>query len=379
MLVYSKYVHAVSFLFNGFDNHLALASGVRVSPSKVISVSDDGTRDSNWKPGSWALSPVVNCRILISVDRENVTFVLKEETRRGGGSDATITIILRDANMSVVVELIVPNGSNKVCVERQDLPARDDLLFNDSLYLDVIIQRKIPDLFPMTLPRNPFVVKALKGLKSGNDANVRFVLIFEGIRSFFFAHKYVLWLNAPKLAALVNDDPQSIVIEGVSPPVFGYLLRSIYGEDLPPTDLLGNNAKEIINAAYEFGVERLKKQVEAALVASSDINTSNVVEYIRLADAKGCALLKEFAIALCIVRWEDVVDGSGLEELAQSPALLREVVKAQRAEARNAPNNGNNDYRTMPVFELLKRLLEKELDLDGSREELISRLLESAD
>jgi hypothetical protein len=216
-------------------------------------------------------------------------------------------------------------------------------------------------------------------LDTSNTMDVSFLVSGQHV----FAHKLMLTANAPLLASFVaENDPSSIVIEGVSPEVFHCVIRYIYGGGAPDKVFTLANGKEIIETANKYGVVGLKLETEATLVASHIVNVSNVVDCVLFADAKNCPLLKEYAISMCIARWKDVIIDSpeSFSELSKSPALMREVMLAEYEAMHGTPvlNNGD-DVRQMPVFTLLKKLDEKGLDVDGSKNMLHSRLVESSD
>jgi len=113
------------------------------------------------------------------------------------------------------------------------------------------------------------------------------------------------------------------------------------------------------------------------LVASRSITVANVVECILFADAKGCALLKEYAVSVFTARSKDVMNSESFMELAKSPKLMKELMMSVVDYGGTPPMEGD-DFGMMSVITLRKRLEEKGLDIDGSKEVLISRL-ESAD
>ena len=153
-------------------------------------------------------------------------------------------------------------------------------------------------------------------------------------------------------------------------------MRYVYGGGLPEEDFVLEHAMDIIDAANYFGVVGIKLEAEAMFVASRSITAENVVEYILFADAKECALLKEYAVSVFTARLKDVMNSESFLELAKSPQLMRELMMPV-VDCGTPPINGD-DLGMMPVITLRRRLEEKGLDIDGTKEMLISRL-ESAD
>jgi len=157
------------------------------------------------------------------------------------------------------------------------------------------------------------------------------------------------------------------------------LLRFIYGEEIPSKDILKSNAGYIMHAADRYGCIGLKLAAEAEMVSSGVIRTENAAELLLFADGGHHALLKEAAINYFVANSEAVLATDGNELLAESPAILKELVRAMSA--------GNNKkwpvgdlstlggaYKDMCVAALRVKLGEKGLDVDGSKEMLVARL-----
>ena len=88
-----------------------------------------------------------------------------------------------------------------------------------------------------------------------------------------------------------------------------------------------------------------------------------------------CPLLKEYAIPFFVSRANDLVQSDSFEKLHQSVELTKELMTAI---AKNSKNSivieSDSGFGTMTVNSLRKKLSEKGLGLDGSKEMLISRL-----
>lgn len=78
---------------------------------------------------------------------------------------------------------------------------------------------------------------------------------------------------------------------------------------------------------------------------------------------------------------EGVMASDGYEQVKESPAILAEMMAAMASAHKKRParDNGNEskDYKRMRVATLRKKLEAKGLDIDGSKEMLVSRLKEA--
>lgn len=80
---------------------------------------------------------------------------------------------------------------------------------------------------------------------------------------------------------------------------------------------------------------------------------------------------------------QDVMASDGYEQVAESPAIMREMMAAMADGSKKRPasavsdSNDDRDYKRMRVATLRQKLAEKGLDVDGSKEMLVSRLEEA--
>ena len=199
----------------------------------------------------------------------------------------------------------------------------------------------------------------------------------------FYAHRAILLARCPTLAALADDcSPGTpIPIEDVEPGMFRVLLRFIYGGEVPSTDALKSEGRSIIRAADKYGCTGLKLAAEAGL-ASAGITTENAAELILFAGATNCAMLKEGAMDYFIKNAQDVMASEGFEQVKESPAVMAELMAVgfcgNKKRPASALADDDRDYKRMRVATLRQKLDDKKLDVDGSKEMLISRL-EAAD
>ena len=197
----------------------------------------------------------------------------------------------------------------------------------------------------------------------------------------FYAHRAILSARCPLLAAVAegSDVDTPIHIESIDPELFRILLRFIYGGEVPAKDSLRQKPLDIIRAADQFDCNGLKLAAEAEFVADHPITTNNTAEVIMFADAMHCALLKEAAFDYFAVNREAVQASDGYNQIMESPKVLNELVTlgfANKKRPATADINGR-DFKRMRVATLRQKLDAKGLDVDGSKEMLISRLEES--
>ena len=195
-------------------------------------------------------------------------------------------------------------------------------------------------------------------------------------RKTFYAHKLILSVRAPILAALADDcsPGTAIPISDVRPDLFRMLLRFVYGGEVPGRNVLSEKGRDIIRAADRFRCIGLKLAAEAELAFAS-ITVDNASELILFADATGCALLKEVATEFFVRNAQDVTASEGFAQVKESPALLTELLLlASKKRPASSDSDGERDFKRMRVSTLRRKLDGKGLDVDGSKEMLVSRL-----
>ena len=233
-------------------------------------------------------------------------------------------------------------------------------------------------------PSNTVCADMLKMLDSadGDNSNV----IFEVGKAtkkkkkgkeLFHAHRNIILTRAPILASLTEDieDGTPIPVEDMDPGVFRKILRFVYGGEVPPKDVLKDEARTLIQAADRFGVTGLKLSAEAEL-ASSSINAESCAELILFADGTNCAMLKEAAVDFFVAQSVDVMKSDGYEQIEQSPTITKELMLAMAAGSKKRPASGTSsgDIKRMRVSALRQELENKGLDVDGSKDMLVARL-----
>ncbi|KAL7545717.1 hypothetical protein ACHAWF_009071 [Thalassiosira exigua] len=262
-----------------------------------------------------------------------------------------------------------------------------DALVAGTLVIEV--QMKCKDKGPSSQPffaENPFC-GAMRGLILDEEFRDVVFLVEDGDKQIrntrkrsgtsrvdFHAHRFVLKRCAPNLAELCGSEPGlvSVPITGVEPETFRLMLFYIYGGKLTEDDLK-ERSKDIVEAANKFGVVNLKLEAEAWFVKSTEISIENVLELLLYADSMNCALLKEAVMDFILANRSEVLEKVSFED---APGSIASDILA--ASMRIHPDEEGNEINTMRVCSLRKKLHEKGLDIDGSRETLIARLRENA-
>ena len=297
-------------------------------------------------------------------------------------------------------------GDTKFISRERILDEKNDVLIGgNSLHIDVSIEVK-PQKKELYYPPMLLAYKMLALLESEQDADVSFRV--EG--KILKAHLAILRANAPFLANLFRDEQgrkgsdvspeivhdrlvsrrhsdahdcdvssnkksqeHSLVINGITTNVFQLLLRYVYAGAEPEDQTMIELAKELIEASHRFEIFGLKMLVENALIGGCAINLKNVIDYLLLAEANDCALLKEYSMNYLVLHVEDVLSSKQSRKLQGAPDLMSEVLRAV-AKRGDAKKTQLSPIRLMSVSELRKELACQGLDVYGSREVLISRM-----
>lgn len=164
----------------------------------------------------------------------------------------------------------------------------------------------------------------------------------------------------------------AIRIPNVSATTFNNLLLYKYGLEIPDFWKNISHTKEIIEAADKYGITNLKLEAEARYVKSTKIAFGNVMDHLLFAESKNCALLKE-AVMDVIVQNKILLDKKTLKD---TPAGHMNDILAAIARGERECRAGSNEskFSAMHISELRGRAHVKGLDVDGSREALISAL-----
>ncbi|EJK57491.1 hypothetical protein THAOC_22457, partial [Thalassiosira oceanica] len=263
-------------------------------------------------------------------------------------------------------------------------------LNNGTLTLDIHLRTYMqgdPDSF---VPPNSFCDNMLKGFNNEEMSDVAFEVGGEvesaanrrkrakTTATTFHASHVILRLNAPSLADMCRlGDEAAVPITGVEPDVFKMLLYFCYGGK-PSEEELAANAKAIIEAADRFGVVNLKLKAEAVLTKQTEITVDNMLDNLLYANSKNLALFQEKIMDFVAENGNKIVGkvsfGSVPGELMSD--LLTATTRGSKSTGVAAPEG---DLTFARVGELRKRLHDKGLSADGSRETMISLLRENAE
>lgn len=231
----------------------------------------------------------------------------------------------------------------------------------------------------------------LKLLESKEDSDISFRIGTEC----FSAHKVVLKHNAPVLFDLCenHDKDTPLLVKDSSKGVFRIMLLYVYGghphrliaekekllkqenvaSQSDPSQSSNDMDKEIITVADRYGVVPLKMLIETILVESSVINLDNWVDWHLFADAKNCALLKEYSTNYFSALARDLMRNEAFKMIEKSQELMRELMLSLV----NSPDDYKDKTSMMSVKALRDELSARKLEVDGSKETLVSRLNES--
>ena len=196
----------------------------------------------------------------------------------------------------------------------------------------------------------------------------------------FHAHRFVL-LGASTLAEMCkpsggDEATASVTITDVKPDIFKHVLYYLYGGKLTEEEM-EENAKDLIDAADKYGVVSLKLEAEVYYVKSTTITLENMMDNLLYADSKNLALLKEAVMDYIVANKNDIIGKVSFDKVPSS--MITDILAAMaRGEQNDDDNNECNiNYNKMRVGTLRKMLDDKGLDVDGSREAMISALKES--
>lgn len=258
-------------------------------------------------------------------------------------------------------------GQNSWLKRSDVLGKGKNILLNGALLIDVELLAKPLRAY---VPSNPHTKNMLALLDSGDNADVTFKVGGTTIP----AHKLIIQTNAPLLYSFCPKRGKAAVqINNTNAEVFRLVLRYIYGGSAPGEDETKKWGKKLIDAANRYGIVGLKMAVETTLVECLEIRGFNVVDWLLFADAKTCPLIKEYATSLFTVRAKDLLASNESSKLKESPALMQELFMAT-SETCDSDERFGGTATKMTVNELRVELDKKGLDVDGSKEMLISRL-----
>ncbi|KAL7543893.1 hypothetical protein ACHAXR_013386 [Thalassiosira sp. AJA248-18] len=279
--------------------------------------------------------------------------------------------------------------AGKIIHGNEDFARRSKILdaLEDGTLITVVRMRQIEAKdtpVPPFIPANPLCKNILKWYGDEKSADIVFEVGSEceggrGARkrvktapTIFYAHRLILRYCAPTLGELCKsaNKMSPIRITDVKPDIFHHMLYYIYGGELDEGDMM-LYAKDIIDACDKYGVVHLKLEAEACYARSITLTVDNVLDNLLYADSKNCALLK--VMDYIVENGSNILGTVSFENVPGSMMtdLLTAVTRGKR---KDDAGSGDNDYDTMRVGALRKKLHEKGLDIDGSREAMIALL-----
>ena len=284
-----------------------------------------------------------------------------------------MTLIARDETGAIAKKrkFVTANGALKPLDETEeeslngvqflDGSTARSILVDNALIIELEVEDDIIDISSFNLPASTLQSSVLELLDSGDDADVFFIV--EGIS--LPAHKLILKLNAKQLYSFFTSDDTTVIIEGTTPELFKFMLRYVYGDDQPDFKYLVDHYQEVIGITDKYNITGLKLEAQAAKIASLTTDKDNVTEILIFAHDKNCFLLKEYAMKMYVCNFEDLVHTDSFNKLATNVELLRELMIAV---------NGLSSETDSTVNKLIGKLLKYDLDFDGPKDVLLSRL-----
>ena len=277
------------------------------------------------------------------------------------------------------------NGWGKDCfAERETMLT---YLNSGTLTLEVNLRTNKQTEPTIFVPSNSFCDNMLKGFNNEEISDVAFEVGGEvesaanrrkrarTAATTFHALRAILRLNAPSLADMCRPgDETAVPISGVEPEVFRMVLYFCYGGTVSEEDLAANT-KAIVEAADRFGIVNLKLQAEAVLAEQTEITVDNMLDNLLYANSKNLALFQEKIMDFVAKNGDNIVGKVPFDDVPSN--LISDILTAfSQGKKSTSANPPEDDLKFMRVGELRKRLHEKGLCVDGSRETMIGLLRE---
>ena len=246
-----------------------------------------------------------------------------------------------------------------LCTEHSRIFDIANNLKNDALLVELTIQVK--DKLDQLCDPEELKAHQNKGLQFlKNQVNADLSVNVDG--KIFHVHSLILDNYAPILADFCKQ--RDSTFGGISSRAFQRVLEYVYSGKRPSNWHIIRFGKEIIDAANRFELVELKLAIERVLVHELIVDKENVADYIVFADAKSCPLLKEYAISFFLLHAKEILNSDNSKALRESGELLIEIMKIMA---------DRDEHETeMTVNELREELKKRKLDIDGSKEALLS-------
>ena len=125
----------------------------------------------------------------------------------------------------------------------------------------------------------------------------------------------------------------------------------------------------------QFEYIELKQNLEADLIEAKFITAENAADTLVVADSLSCALLREAAMKVVVENIAKIRETRGWMLLEESNALLMEVLEQSKEDK----TVDGGDKPDTCVAGLRKRLADRGLDTDGTKQMLVKRLKTDSD
>jgi len=245
--------------------------------------------------------------------------------------------------------------------------------------------------YPDELQQQPILTKFYDDISETGD------LVFLVEEKKYYAHKIVLSYRAKGIYELyceeytnngdtTNQQQQSIPISGMKGDILQKILEFIYTVKTPEIKDV-EVAVELLLASNRLGVTDLKLYVES-IITENYLSITNAATMLVLSDAHTCALLKEAALELFASDTDVVMDSDDWPKVQESKHLLKEIIKSTKTSSlhnkhTNTRTNENEkrkrcsqpDTDLLDITSLREKLQDAGMEIDGSREILIERLV----
>ena len=263
-----------------------------------------------------------------------------------------------------------------------------EYLNNGTLKLEIHLRTNKQAEPTSFVPSNPFNNNVLKGFNNEEMSDIAFEVGGEvesaanrrkrakTTATTFHACHAILRFNAPSLADMCRPgDEAAVPINGVEPEVFKMLLYFCYGGAIEEGKL-AESAKATIEAADRFGIVNLKLQAESVLTEQTAITVDNMLDNLLYANSKNLALFQEKIMDFVAENGNKLLGKVSFDDVPGS--LVTDLLTAVTRGKTCGTEISNDDFNLMRVGDLRKRLHDKGLCIDGSRETMIALLRENS-
>jgi hypothetical protein len=200
-------------------------------------------------------------------------------------------------------------------------------MLNDGTLTIELRMRLAVDNYDDVQPQKSFIDQLVLKLFDGENADVAFEV--EG--KFFFAHKWILKLRAPKFVANfceASSKANPVSIQDVDQNTFDLMLKHAYGKDIP--DHMWE-PRTILEAASKYGFNVLKDEAEARYMCGLSFvrrGENHAIDALLYASCQNLPLLKKSAIHFIAKNFKKAMELESFAKLYESPDLMKEVMAA---------------------------------------------------